>query len=146
MIAAAPTSWDRADGAGRAWRGLPQRPPRRLWERPRAKGAVDVEGTEMARRGRPPAQTAPGAAAAAAAAVRAAPKPPRAASRAALSYGLFSIVVGCGGGGGVLCALVLYAPAVPALQVNLVLMYGRVRRVRHAPSGRCACIPGSPFV
>ena len=50
-----------------------------------AKGTVDSEGTEMARRDRPPAQTAPGDAAAAAAAVRAAAPPPRAASRAALS-------------------------------------------------------------
>ena len=48
-----------------------------------AKGTVDSEGTEMARRDRPPAQTAPGDAAAAAAAVRAAPVSPRAASRAA---------------------------------------------------------------
>ena len=64
-----------------------------------------VRTIRVARRGRPPAQTAPGAAAAAAAAVRAAPKPPRAASRAALSYGPFSIVVGCGGGwGGAMCS------------------------------------------
>ena len=50
-----------------------------------AKGTVDSEGTEMARRDRPPAQSAPGAATAAAAAFRAARAPPRAASRAALS-------------------------------------------------------------
>ena len=51
-------------------------------------------------------------------------------------YGLVSIVVGCGGVGGVLCALVLCAPAVPVLPVHLVLMLGRVRRFRSVCPGR----------
>ena len=50
---------------------------------PTADALVDGEGTELAARDRPPAQTAPGDAAAAAAAARAAAAPPRAASRAA---------------------------------------------------------------
>ena len=96
MIAAAPRSWGRADGAGRAWRGLPQRPPRLLWERPTAVALVDAEGTEMPPPERPRVQLAPGAATAAAAAIRAAPAPPRATSRAAAPNGLCASVVGCG--------------------------------------------------
>ena len=113
---------------------------------PAPKGTVDVEGTEIARRGRPPAQTAPGAAAAAAAAVRAASAPPRAASRAAASTRSVWDCCGLWVCGGVCRLLFFCAPCVPALPVHLVLMFWRVRRIRRSPSGRRACVPGSPFV